>query len=323
MPSPSTLIARLVGYSVVFVFLGGMIGIAVFAVRDSMSMAPQVQVEFEEMSTLGVGDPVVLNGVAIGKIESIELKADRAVTRLRFFSHRSFASDTRFYNISHSLMGARKVWVVPGNSTEDLDLTQKHSGVFVPGLPETLHKVDGLVARVAHLREEAEGMFIEASMSPQPGALAQGRAAGPMKAFASLENAHAGMARLSEALAQADLLLRQAVAVLSSAAEGGMTATAFIREGAPATDSALARAEQFHVMLAASEGPLNEALTLLESLNKLAADSSGAGRFLSDDREYGRLVATHRALDSLTKALRKGGLGDEMKINAGLKKRKP
>src|SRR5690606_34701762 len=75
---------------------------------------------------------------------------------LELFRHDPLPADTRFVNAAYSLMGARTVWLMRGTSDQPLDESRVQDGAFVPGVPETLHAVSALTARIARLRREAE-----------------------------------------------------------------------------------------------------------------------------------------------------------------------
>ena len=124
-PAPHPL-ARPVGYVLVLAVLIGFILAAAFLFHEVTRSPRIIRVHFPEIATLGEGDPVVQGGVPVGKVVSIRLPPPHspshdAMVEIELFHHRPLAADARFLNFSHSLMGARKVWIVPGISPLPLD----------------------------------------------------------------------------------------------------------------------------------------------------------------------------------------------------------
>lgn len=302
--------ARLTGYAVVVLVLAAGACFGAFLMRDAVR-GPLVWVRFPELATLSEGDPVVSQGVAVGVVERITLAEGRPLTALRFFSHRSFPADTRFDNLSHSLMGARKVWVTPGTSSTALDLTQVQAGTFVPGLPETMHKVEALVRRVALLRTAADSLLA---------------AGGATTLWEPLDAAHDLMTTLAASVEDGAATLHAGVAAMRSATHATERIAALTRAASPATDTAVARTQTRLTAARHAEASLANALTTLESLTGTLRDTAyvlGAGRLLDDSRMYDSLVHVVHALDAVTRSLKAGGLGDDIKINPRLKRNAP
>jgi|GEM_PF-1433631 len=315
---PSTSLARLVGYTTAILAFLGLIAVGVFLVSEYRMAAPRVQVRFPVISTLREGDPVVENGVAVGRVERITLDG----VTLRLFHDVPLPEDTRFYNLSHSLMGARKVWLVRGVAdaeTRPLDRARVQDGVFVPGLPETLHKVDALRAVIARLRATADSLLS-----------AEGDGA---RALRRLDEAQASLGRLTASLGAAESSVREGLGGMERAVRAGDSLAPRLRRAGPQADSASARARALLNAYAQMKGPVGEALASLENITRLAArapdsavassgkrDAASLDRLLNDDRDYNTLIASLEKLDSINRGLRKGGLGDGMKIKPRLKK---
>lgn len=301
MSLPSRSLARWVGYAVI----SGVLGVVVAVLGLSLgakAKTTEVLVRFPELATLREGDAVVENGVSVGEVEAIALSEGRPVVTLRLHHHRTLAADTRFLNLSHSLMGARKVWLVPGTSPAALDPAELHEGEFVPGLPETLHKVDSLVSVVARLRATTDTLIVAGG--------AGAALLGP------LEGALAGLDDLSARLDEGARALRTGLNTVDHAARRAAALTTSARAGEPSLDTAHARSRALLASAARAETTLAAALDALEGRLAALADTSrmGAGRLLNDRALYDSLTRGLNTLKDLTHMLKRGGLGDDIKI---------
>lgn len=307
MPTPPHPLARPVGYLLVagFLVFGGFF--AVFAVREFRDPGPSVRVRFPEISTLSEGDPVVENGVEAGRVERIRLEGDGAVVVLRL-DHRALpARDARFVNFSHSLMGARKVWIRPGASPLPLDTSRVQDGVFVPGLPETLHKVRDLDERLARARAASDRL------------LGGGDSAAVLRAVRAMERAFARLAALDASLEGAAGDLHAGVARLSSLEAKTASAVAAADPEVAAAGRRVAAARASVTDLDAS---LSASLARLAGLAAaLDADTGVAGRLLADRALYDSLTAGVETLTAIARRFRDEGLGDSVKVRPHWRKK--
>lgn len=298
--------ARLTGYAVVLLVLGSLVGLGAFMRRDAVR-GPLILVHFPELATLSAGDPVVEQGVTIGAVEHIILKDGQAVATLRFHHHRTFSADTRFLNLSHSLMGARKVWVIPGTSPEPLDAASVQRGAFAPGLPETLHRVHELVEKITVLRTAADSLL---------GTEGLARLMGPLDA------AHASLEAIAHSVEKGTAAVRAGLEGVTASAQAATRIAATLRTASPAAAQALGRADTLLAAAVRTETTLATALTSLETLVTTLSDTTtgpwGAGRLVNDRALYDSLLTAVRALDQTTRALKAGGLDDEFRIKPRL-----
>jgi ABC-type transporter Mla subunit MlaD len=302
----STQTARILGYSLVLGTLVLLGLLATFLIREAAHTGRTIRVRFPEIATLSQGDPVVERGVTVGKVRRIALtEGGEPVAELQIFDHRFLAADTRFTNVSHSLMGARKVWMQPGTSPLPLDEAVVQAGFFVPGLPETLHKVSALTDGVRQLQAETDRLFDD-----------QGSLAGPLALQRQLDEALRALEEMSRTLEGAAAGLRSGMAALTAA--GDRTAGG-LRGAEPGLDRARLRIETLLASFEKTEASLVEALAQTERLAAAANDTTGAGRLLTDRAAYEGLVKSLETLVAATRLLKLEGLGDEMKIRPRLK----
>jgi hypothetical protein len=311
VPSPSSSLPRLVGYALVAGVLaaGGLF--AAFAIREFRNPGVTVRVGFAEISTLSPGDPVVENGVEIGRVADIvagdaaDGMGSGAVAILKLDRRALPPRDTRFVNFSHSLMGARKVWMRPGDSPLPLDTARVQEGVFIPGLPETLRKARNLNARIAAWRAASEDM------------LGGGDSAAALRALGALERAFARLAAMNASLEGAARDLSGGVSGLT-AIEGKASEAA--RAADPKVAAAGRRVAMARADLTRLEADVSASLSRLETLAAtLQSDTGVAGRLLADRALYDSLTRGVETLTRLSRALEDEGLGDSAKIRPRLR----
>jgi ABC-type transporter Mla subunit MlaD len=297
---PTSSLARPVGYLLVagFLVLGAFF--AVFAVREFRDPGTTVRVRFPEISTLSEGDPVVENGVAAGRVESIRLDSVGALVALKLDRRELPPVDTRFVNFSHSLMGARKVWIRRGVSPLPLDASRIQEGAFVPGLPEALHKVRVLNERLAAWREASDRL------------LGGGDSAAIVRAVGAMERAFARLAALDTSMGAAAADLRAGVERLSGLET---KASAAARGGGQEVSAASKRVATARASLAGLESGLSASLSRLEALAAAVdADTGVAYRLLADRKLYDSLVGGMENLTAVARRFRDEGLSDSVKV---------
>jgi ABC-type transporter Mla subunit MlaD len=287
----------------------GLVLAAAFLVREVARSPRLIRVHFPEIATLSPGDPVVQGGVQVGAIESIRLDSSGAGTdalvTLELFHHRPLARDARFLNFSHSLMGARKVWILAGASPHPLDESKVQKGLFAPGLAETLHKVDSLVVVIARLRDQTERLLTEDNPLRSPVAAAR-----------LLDTAAHRLNHLTGRLASARAALLTSLQGLNSAAEQTRRG---VRAAEPPARTALLRARDLVDALESVQENLDTLLTRLEKITALAGDSTAAGRLLYEDAAYAKLEKSVRLLEKTARLMEKDGLADSIKIRPKLR----
>src|ERR1700748_1429485 len=80
-----------------------------------------ISVRFPDLGTLKIEDPVVENGVPIGRIKSVRLQDGFPLAEVELYRRDFIPSDSRFIDFNHSLMGARMVVLHPGHSEIPMD----------------------------------------------------------------------------------------------------------------------------------------------------------------------------------------------------------
>lgn len=99
---------------------------------------------FTQVSTLVLDDPVKVNGVKLGKVESIELSGHRVVVKIRLRTDVKIPKDSEIRVQNIGIMGERQIGMILGDSTSYFAPGDTIGGQFDAGIAEAL----GLVGEV-------------------------------------------------------------------------------------------------------------------------------------------------------------------------------
>jgi phospholipid/cholesterol/gamma-HCH transport system substrate-binding protein len=97
-----------------------------------------VQVWFDDVGTLSVGDKVTVNGVHKGKVNNLYLAEGGVIVDLRIYQDVSLRSDATFRIRNMGVMGERYVAIYPGRDSATLDVSVPAKGLYDTGLPELM-----------------------------------------------------------------------------------------------------------------------------------------------------------------------------------------
>lgn len=263
--------------------------------REARQPGRTIPVHFPAVSTLMKDDPVVEQGIPVGKVKRVFLDGGLAVIEVELFHRRPLAEDTRFVNLSHSLMGARQVWVVPGSSPAPMQEDALQYGVFVPSSVEFLHRAGELTEAIVRYRNAAEALL---------------RPEGALVSAARVQEELLARARGLERLANRMDSVRIAYAAdLDRFVPLFGTAQAGTHGFEARLDSARHALNRLLGTLERAGNGLDTALVATESLLAAVADSnSTAGRLLADRAPYVEMRRAVVLLDSVVEAFREGRL---------------
>jgi len=97
-----------------------------------------LQVRFNDVGTLAVGDKVTVSGVHKGKVDGLELTADGVMVSLRIERGITLKKDAEVVIKNQGVMGERFVAISPGSDTALLDTSEPVEGKYDAGLPEVM-----------------------------------------------------------------------------------------------------------------------------------------------------------------------------------------
>ncbi len=115
------------------VILGFIIFLWIFGWAKNFTLSSHrknVSVEFSSVAGLGVGDPVTVNGVKKGYVEDIKVAGNKVITNLNLDPDVVLPINTKFSVMMLDLMGGKKVEIIPGSSSLELDYSKLQTGVF-------------------------------------------------------------------------------------------------------------------------------------------------------------------------------------------------
>jgi phospholipid/cholesterol/gamma-HCH transport system substrate-binding protein len=97
-----------------------------------------LQVRFNDVGTLAVGDKVTVSGVHKGKVDDLELASDGVLVSLRIEREIALKKDAEVVIKNQGVMGERFVAISPGSDTAHLDTSEPVEGKYDAGLPEVM-----------------------------------------------------------------------------------------------------------------------------------------------------------------------------------------
>lgn len=119
----------------IFILIFGMIFLNEKDLRETFDV---YHLRFTQVSTLVLDDPVKINGVKLGRVESIELAGHRVVVTVRLKSNVKIPKDSEIRVQNIGIMGERQIGMILGDSEEYYVPGDTISGQFDAGIAEAL-----------------------------------------------------------------------------------------------------------------------------------------------------------------------------------------
>jgi phospholipid/cholesterol/gamma-HCH transport system substrate-binding protein len=94
----------------------------------------EIDINFENVSGLELDDDVSVRGLRKGFVQDIYLKENNIIVRVSIDESVDLQTDTQFWLTTVDLMGAKKIEIIPGSSTEPLDYSVVQRGLVQPDL---------------------------------------------------------------------------------------------------------------------------------------------------------------------------------------------
>jgi phospholipid/cholesterol/gamma-HCH transport system substrate-binding protein len=290
--------ARLAGYGLAFVaLLSLMAGIGMLQ-EGSLFRRTLIKVNFPSVGTLMVDDPIKLRGVEVGRVEAIEASPQGPLITLELYKRTQLPVDSKFINFNYSLFGARNVVLVPGHSTESMDMDAVQQGLFLSGITESIHLVDRLLKTVVEYQTLAARLDQGSDTAQSFQQLLQTRI------YPALDEFGAFAHRLEQ-------LESRASNELDKVALASGQVRRFSAVMAVGTDTLVSKANLTVERLATLTA---QSVALLDGLEKIllaAQDSTGLpGRILTQRDLYEKTMTLAHALNDLLAQIKEKGLKD-------------
>jgi ABC-type transporter Mla subunit MlaD len=290
-------LARAAGYAGIlgFTVLAGIVAESIR--RETAEPLRIIRVHFAQLGTLMEDDPVVQEGVSVGKVRSLGVDGIGSVVELEMFRKGDLPRDSRFVNFNHSLMGARMVVLVPGHAGEKMDESVIQEGRFAGGVAETVHRVNDLLSLVITLRKETLQLFTGPKAPFAPAGLPK-----------RMDDAMRNMEKFSREAEKAGQAFKSGLKAFETT---GQNIRRDVRDTRETLNPAWARLESSFRSTVAVEKAVAAALDPMESLLKSVRNSeSGIHALFYDRKAYDRLETTLKTLEKALLLLEDDGLTD-------------
>jgi len=110
-----------------------------------------VQVVFDDVGTLAIGDKVTVSGVRKGKVNALELMPDGVRVELQLNRDVNLRRDAQIVIKNMGLMGERFVAINPGKDSLGFDYGQPAVGLYDTGLPEVMGLMGEMIQELRNL----------------------------------------------------------------------------------------------------------------------------------------------------------------------------
>lgn len=110
-----------------------------------------IDVRFDDVGTLAVGDKITVSGVRKGKVNHLELTNDGVLVELQIYRDVTLRSDAVFTIKNLGLMGDRFIAIAPGKDSVQYDTTLVAEGRYDTGLPEVMGMMGEMVSELRDL----------------------------------------------------------------------------------------------------------------------------------------------------------------------------
>ncbi len=281
----------------IFILIFGMFFLNEKDLRETFDV---YHLRFTQVSTLVLDDPVKINGVKLGRVESIELSGHRVVVTIRLKSNVKIPKDSEIRVQNIGIMGERQIGMILGDSEEYFVPGDTITGQFDAGIAEAL----GLAGEVC----DSTKVLLEAVKTALNGTIAspdfQDRFKTLLVKAENLED------RLMSLVVTTDPQLKKSLANLNKVTVKVNELVDGVKEPInglfAGTDKVMGNANQ---LISELEGVTNHLDGLIAKVQtKMDSRDNTVGILLNDRQLHDDLVKTVRSADSLFKIILQDGL---------------
>ncbi len=281
----------------IFILIFGMFFLNEKDLRETFDV---YHLRFTQVSTLVLDDPVKINGVKLGRVESIELSGHRVVVTIRLKSNVKIPKDSEIRVQNIGIMGERQIGMILGDSEEYFVPGDTITGQFDAGIAEAL----GLAGEVC----DSTKVLLEAVKTALNGTIAspdfQDRFKTLLVKAENLED------RLMSLVVTTDPQLKKSLANLNKVTVKVNELVDGVKEPInglfAGTDKVMGNANQ---LISELEGVTKHLDGLIAKVQtKMDSRDNTVGILLNDRQLHDDLVKTVRSADSLFKIILQDGL---------------
>lgn len=264
--------------------------------KDPREVFDTYYMRFPQVSTLTLDDPVKINGVKLGKVESIYLAGNRVlvVVRIRNDVKIPKGSEVRVQNIG--IMGERQIGVILHDSAENFAPGDTIDGQFDAGIAEALGLAGEIIDSTKVLITSVHQVMDSTISNPEF-----------RKQFRTmLDKAESLEDRLSRMLAETDPQIRTSLGNLNRAT---VKVNALLDTASAPIGELLSSAGGLMTDAGNVIGKLDSVTDRLSAITgKLQSKDNTAGILLNDRALHDDLVQTLHSADSLFQIILQDGL---------------
>ncbi|MGL1901430.1 MAG: MlaD family protein [Fibrobacterales bacterium] len=140
------------GYLTFWAIIATLCWITFAMYAKSSSTINQLTLIFDDVGTLRPQDPITKQGMVIGSIASIDYLDKSAKVVISFDNPLLLREGTQFINYNFSLMGERRIKIIPSDTGKYLTPESRIVGEFEEGIAETMHKLADLNEQITLIR---------------------------------------------------------------------------------------------------------------------------------------------------------------------------
>jgi phospholipid/cholesterol/gamma-HCH transport system substrate-binding protein len=253
-------------------------------------------VEFKQVSTLSMGDPVKVNGVKVGKVVDISLKGRKVNVVLKVQKEIKIPSNSSIKVQNIGLLGERQIGILMGDGSTYISPQDVLEGGFDAGISEAMglagEVFDSTRALLATVTKVVNNTIAQPDFQHRFNTI--------------LANAETLELRLDTILRKTDPLLQTSLKNLKKAS---MRVNELLENTAVPIDSLLLKtniaADHANVLLSRADSLSRQIVALTA---KLESSENTIGALLNDETFYQDLSRTIRSADTLFNVIVKDGL---------------
>lgn len=247
--------------------------------RLNMKAQQNLRVLFSDVIGLETGDKIMFRGMEAGRVKTVSMHEDGILVSGKISTEILIPVGSRFY-IEDSLMGSKSLNIQPADGNEYLDLTQVQSGEKPSGMMSIIAKATELLSRL-------DGIL--ADMDAEGGLIDQGERL-LKDSSSTMRTANRTITELkgdiSTAIGRVDSLTLQVNSFVAENREP-------LKQSIALTPTVLGKVNSALDSLSVLSAKLNN------SANALATGQGSAGKLLTEDDLYEKLLNSIDKIDAL------------------------
>jgi len=262
----------------------------------------QVKVNFTNVSGLEIGNNVTVNGVRKGHVKDFVIQGSNVIVTLSISRDIQLKKDAQFALESTDLMGGRKIEVNPGNSSEDLDLSEIHEGNYITDIAGMISLFSDIQDKITIIANESVKTLKGINVLLEDKTFIQG-----LKN--SIENLNSLTAKMDKVITENQESVRE---ITANTKEITSDTKDLIKQNKENIESSISK---LNIVLGKSD-------SLISSLNYLAQETAmggnNLGKILYDDSLYLDLTQSLQMIKELSKVILEQVQTDGIKVDANI-----